>query len=66
MLLKCESLEHCAFYLKIYQRQSFTCRAIVSTFCEGEKQNVCKRKDFRRIYSKNPPDNLAPNGTYFD
>lgn len=57
----CEFLVKCGF-VKKYGHE-LACKGFVHMYCQGEKQNVCKRKEFRLKNGRIPSDDMLPSGT---
>lgn len=60
--MDCELLSTCAFFKKHEQTKALACKGFVALYCKGEKQNECKRKEFRQKNGCPPDINMMPNG----
>lgn len=65
----CAEIEHCSFF-NIYKKRrndpnysNFALNGIVNLYCNGMKQNQCKRKKLSQILgSEIVPENMSPLG----
>ncbi len=60
--MKCELLEQCGFFRKYRDTLNLACRGFIKTFCEGERMDACKRKEYRLKHGTPPPDDMMPSG----
>ena len=60
--MKCELLEQCGFFLKYRGTLNLACRGFIQTFCEGERMDECKRKEYRLKHGTPPDDDMMPTG----
>lgn len=58
----CDLLDTCGFFQKYQSSQSAACRVFVREYCKGEKQDRCKRKEYRKINGESPVANMMPGG----
>lgn len=56
----CEKLEKCGFVLKY--GEELACKGFVNMYCKGEKQLVCKRKEYVAEHGTAPSDDMLPSG----
>ena len=61
--MECELLGKCGFFKKYEQTKAMACIGFIALYCKGEKQNECKRKEFRMKNGHPPDDNMMPNGS---
>jgi len=60
--MKCELLDKCGFFLKYRETLNLACRGFIQTFCEGERMDECKRKEYRLKHGTPPADDMMPSG----
>ena len=66
-MVDCEKLEGCTFF-KTYQTdesRKLALAGLAAMYCQGEKQNICKRKKVCVALGgdpKNVPTNMMPTG----
>ena len=59
----CKSSNSCAFYrTHRYKSNSKQYRLLAESYCEGDLQPKCRRVLYEAEFSKEPPEDLAPNG----
>lgn len=58
----CANLENCGFFKKFQETKDLACKGFVGQFCQGEKQDECKRKEFKMKNGFAPSDDMMPNG----
>ena len=59
----CKRSENCIYYNTYrYKSPSKQSILLVQSYCEGQLQSVCRRKQYEESFSKAAPENLAPNG----
>lgn len=58
----CNLLDTCGFFRKYKSSQSAACNAFVQDYCHGDKQDKCKRKEYRKKHGEPPADNMLPVG----
>ena len=54
--MQCELLDKCGFFLKYRDTLNLACRGFIKTYCEGEKMDECKRKEYRLKHGAPPHD----------
>lgn len=61
--MQCERLDICVFYkTHRYTMSPKQYELLVQSYCEGSLHRNCHRKKYREEFSKEPPDDMAPNG----
>jgi hypothetical protein len=58
----CELLEKCGFFMKYQKSKELECRGFINQYCNGPKQNECKRKEYRYKNGVPPSDEMMPTG----
>lgn len=58
----CPSLAGCGFLKKHGETKQLACKGFISSYCRGEKQNECKRKEHKARTGTPPSDDMMPNG----
>jgi len=61
-MAECELLATCGFFQKYQNTLDMACRGFIKTYCEGEKMEDCRRKEFRRANGTPPTDDMLPSG----
>ena len=61
----CELLQACVFFKKFGKSHEAACKGLVKQYCQGPKQNQCKRKEYRKTHGTPPPENMLPGGAMF-
>jgi len=59
---QCELLEKCGFFKKYQQTKELACRGFINQYCNGPRQNDCKRKEYRFKHGVPPVDDMMPTG----
>ncbi len=61
--MTCKLSENCTYY-NIYRHKTTSRQysLLVESYCEGQLQLMCRRKQYEEEFSKLAPDDLAPNG----
>jgi hypothetical protein len=62
MAISCELLEKCGFFKKHQETKELVCRGFINQYCNGPKQNECKRKEYRYEHGVPPGDDMMPSG----
>ena len=60
----CPKLETCPFFVKHGDDLPETCLALISLYCRGDHQHLCKRLGFREEHGYRPSDDMMPNGDH--
>lgn len=60
----CPNLEKCGFVKKYSTTDSLAVKGFVSMYCQGEKQDECKRKTYKAQHGAIPSDDMLPNGSF--
>ena len=58
----CELIEKCGYFKKNKDSKEAVCKGFMLMYCNGDKQNECRRKEYRKVHGAPPPDNMLPNG----
>ena len=59
---ECELLEECGFFKKYKDTKELVCQGYIQKYCKSEKQDECKRKEYRKQHGTAPPDDMMPSG----
>lgn len=59
---ECELLTRCGFFRKYRLTKDLACKGFMRMYCQGEKQNDCKRKIYRKENGFPPSDDMLPSG----
>ena len=60
----CENMERCGFIRKYANdKDGLAVRGFVLMYCQGDKQDCCKRKEYKMRTGNPPPDEMLPSGT---
>lgn len=62
LMQECPNLSLCGFFKKYNATKERVCKGFVYTYCHGEKQSDCKRKEYKKQHGKPPSDDMMPNG----
>lgn len=62
MAQECELLEKCGFFKRHGSTKELACRGFIQQFCQGPKQDQCKRKEYRKAHGTPPSDDMLPSG----
>ena len=60
--MQCELLEKCSFFIKYRDTLNLACRGFIKTYCEGDKMDECKRKEYRLKHGQPPHEDMMPSG----
>lgn len=60
----CQNLEKCGFVKKYGESKGLAVKGFVSMYCKTEKQNECKRKEYKMKNGAAPSDEMLPNGGF--
>jgi len=58
----CVKYENCGFFKKYQKTSNYACKGFITMYCQGPKQDQCKRKEHSITTGTPPPDNMMPNG----
>lgn len=58
----CPNLERCGFVKKYGESKALAVKGFVTMYCKSEKQNECKRKEYKQKNGVAPVDEMLPNG----
>lgn len=58
----CQNLEKCGFVKKYGESKALAVKGFVTMYCKSEKQNQCKRKEYKQKNGTAPVDEMLPNG----
>lgn len=58
----CELISKCGFFNKFKGTSDDFLNTIMTAYCQGEKQDECKRKAYRNQHGKPPADEMLPTG----
>jgi hypothetical protein len=58
----CTHSENCSYFKTYRLKPSRQHRLLVESYCEGQLQSKCRRVQYEGEYSKEAPEDLAPNG----
>lgn len=61
----CELLEHCGFFRKHGASHHAACRLLLRVYCQGGRQEECRRKALLRQMGHPPEDDVLPTGELF-
>jgi hypothetical protein len=59
---RCMLLEKCGFFIKYQKTKEKECRGFINSFCNGIKQNECKRRIYWHKQGVLPSDDMMPTG----
>lgn len=62
---ECPNLANCGFFRKYSQINQLACKGFIVMFCRGDKQDACKRKEYKKTHGAAPSDDMMPNGGMF-
>jgi hypothetical protein len=62
MAQNCELLEKCGFFKKYGTSMELACKGFIQQYCQGTKQNECKRREYRQQHGAPPCDDMLPSG----
>ena len=62
MTQECEMLGRCGFFKKYGGTKDLACRGFINLYCQGVKQNECKRKEYSKKHGQAPSDDMMPTG----
>lgn len=62
---ECENLAKCSFFNKFNATREAACRGFISQYCQGPKQDKCKRKTYRQEHGTPPPEDMLPTGQIY-
>lgn len=60
----CPNLEKCGFVKKYGESRAHAVKGFVKMYCKNEKQNECKRKEYKQKNGVAPSDEMLPNGGF--
>ncbi len=58
----CINLAGCGFMKKYSASKELMAQGFVRMYCKGDKQNECKRKEYKQKNGKPPSDDMMPSG----
>jgi hypothetical protein len=58
----CKFLEGCGFFKKYKATKDLACRGFIRLYCQGRKQDQCKRKQYFTEHGVPPEDDMMPSG----
>lgn len=61
----CSNLSTCGFIKKYGETKALELKGYLRKYCNGEKQDKCERKRFKKNYGITPSENMTPIGMYF-
>ena len=59
---ECEKLAKCGFIRKYKDSKSMACKGFIHQYCNGPKQEQCKRKEYSIANGTPPSDEMLPSG----
>lgn len=59
---RCELLSKCGFFKKYESSKELACKGFINQYCNGSKQNECKRLEYRKQNGVPPSDDMMPSG----
>ena len=59
---ECENLKQCGFFKKHGGVNDLACNWYIREYCNGPRQDVCKRKQYKLDHGKPPTDDMLPSG----
>jgi hypothetical protein len=62
MAQECGLLEKCGFFKKYGTSKELACKGFIQQYCQGSKQDDCKRKEYRQTQGTPPSDDMMPSG----
>lgn len=62
MMKECEMLNNCGFFKKYRQTKDLACKGFMRMYCRGDKQEECKRKQYKKQHGHPPSDDMLPSG----
>jgi len=65
MYRECELLAKCGFFSKYGQTKEAACQGFINQYCQGPKQDSCKRKAYRLQHGSPPPEDMLPTGQMY-
>jgi hypothetical protein len=60
----CPNLEKCGFVKKYGESKTLAVNGFIKMYCKSEKQNECKRKEYKQNNGTSPADEMLPNGGF--
>lgn len=61
-MAECPNLAGCGFVKKYGDSKSLAVKGFVTMYCKTDKQDACKRKEYKAKNNTAPPDEMMPNG----
>jgi hypothetical protein len=58
----CPNLANCGFFKKYNATKQLACKGFVAQYCQGPRQEDCKRKTYRKLHGAAPSDDMLPTG----
>lgn len=62
MAEECENLKNCGFFKEHSGVSDLACTWYVREYCNGPRQDQCKRKSYKKEHGVPPSDDMLPNG----
>ena len=60
----CPNLDKCGFVKKYGESRGLAVKGFISMYCKTEKQNECKRKEYKIKNGVANSDEMLPNGGF--
>ncbi len=58
----CENLATCGFFRKHLEAKTLACQGFIRQYCQGDKQDDCKRKIYKQQHGVPASDDMLPSG----
>lgn len=59
---ECPNLPECGFVKKYGETNGLAVKGFITMYCKGEKQNECKRKEYKQKMGNTASDEMLPTG----
>ena len=60
--MDCINFETCGFIKKHSEEKALAVKGFIKMYCQGEKQEECIRKQYKKAHGTAPSDDMMPNG----